>query len=207
MAVSIELPEVQRPVSAELSELPDASFSLVEDETLDQVADLPPIPTTARAARAASRGPSLSPSKGVLRRASRGLSAQPTNGASSRPISRAGSRAPSLGPIPNLAPSPADKVRTSRRSSRAPSLGPVAESSDAILGPPSPMRVVEETTTTIIEKTIFPQPGPIVSGGGSTFVVPDESEIDNSSFFGEAQASPTQGLYPDIHVDDDSFGF
>jgi hypothetical protein len=72
------------------------------------------------------------------------------------------------------------------------------------------MRVVEEITTTIIEKTTIPEPSPIVPGGGSTFAVPDESEIDNSSFFGQAQTSPTQGLYPDIHVDggdDDTFGF
>lgn len=185
-----------------MSELPDASFSHIGDETLDQLADLPPIPTTGRAV---SRGPSMSPRKGVPRRASRGLSAQP-NGASSKPASRAGSRAPSLGPTPNLGPSSAAKGRTSRRSSRVPSLGPAPESS-APAAPSSPPKIIGETTTTIIEKTGPVEASPVVPGGGSTFAVP-EDDIDESSFFGQdLGTSPTQGLYPDLSVEDDTLGF
>jgi hypothetical protein len=86
----------------------------------------------------------------------------------------------------------------------------VAESTPAVSS--SPLKVVEETTTTIIEKTVPVEASPVVParGGGSTFAVPDDS-LEDSSFFGQDQGtSPTQGLYPDIQAevaDDDSFGF
>jgi hypothetical protein len=52
---------------------------------------------------------------------------------------------------------------------------------------------------------------PAVPGGGRSFAVPDDSELDDSSFFGQnLETSPTQGLYPDIQAevaDDDTLGF
>jgi hypothetical protein len=182
-----------------MSELPDASFGPVGDERLDQLADLPPIPTTGRAS---SRAPSMSPRK-AARRSSRAPSLQP-NGASSKPASRAGSRAPSLGPVPNLAPSSAAKEHSSRRSSRAPSLGP--DTAAAAAAPSSPMPVTQETTTIIEETVTRPRPAVAFTGGGSTFAVPDET--DDSSFFGQnLGTSPTQAEYPEFHTEggDESF--
>lgn len=42
---------------------------------------------------------------------------------------------------------------------------------------------------------------PFTAGGGSTFAVPDNTDIDDSLFFGQnLGTSPTQGLYPDLHT-------
>lgn len=110
---------VQDAISQDLSELPDASFAPVGEETLDQLADLPPIPTAGgrRTSRAPSIGPLTSPRKG------------------SRPPSRRTSRAPSVqrsvAAETNTALDPSSALvpnhgRASRRSSRAPSTEPTA---------------------------------------------------------------------------------
>jgi len=194
-------------ISLDLSELPDASFTPVGEETLDQLADLPPIPATTgrRQSRAPSLGPLTSP-----RKASRAPSLGPLTSPrkASRPPSRRNSRAPSvqpsvvetngaLDPSSALAPS---HGRTSRRSSRAPSLGPAATSSAF------QRTVVTEEITEVISVTES-------SGPGATFTVPEETG-DSSLFLGNdfsnqfEDAQMHGGLYPDLpqnHGHDDNF--
>lgn len=163
---------VQDAISQDLSELPDASFAPVGEETLDQLADLPPIPIARRTSRAPSLGPLTSPRK-ASRAPSLGPLASPRKG--SRPPSRRTSRAPSVQPSATaekngaLEPSSAlapTQGRASRRSSRAPSLGPAAASTTVI---------TEEITETSV---------------GATFSVP---EGDSSLFVDQPG-----GLYPDL---------
>ncbi len=60
----------------------------------------------------------------------------------------------------------------------------------------------------LLKKTTVPELSPVVPGGGSTFAVPDDTDIDESSFFGQdVGTSPTQGLYPDLSAHDDTLGF
>lgn len=173
---------VQDAISQDLSELPDASFAPVGEDALDQIADLPPIPTipTAggrRTSRAPSLGPLTSPRK-ASRAPSLGPSTSPRKG--SRPPSRRTSRAPSVQPSlaavgaeangaldPSSALAP-NNGRASRRSSRAPSLGPTAANSTTV--------ITEEVTETSV---------------GATFSVPE----GDSSLFMEDQFD---SLYPDL---------
>lgn len=188
---------VQDAISQDLSELPDASFAPVGEEILDQLADLPPIPTAGpltsprKASRASSLGPLTSPRKTShppSRRTSRAPSVQPsiveTNGA--------------LAPSSALAP---NHGRASRRSSRAPSLGPVGSSSS--LQRTAVTEITEVTTKSVQEAT----------GPGATFSVPEEG--DSSLFLGNdfnnqfEDAQMQGGLYPDLtqHTGhDDTFG-
>lgn len=168
---------VQDAISQDLSELPDASFAPIGEETLDQLADLPPIPTAGgrRTSRAPSLGPLTSPRK-ASRAPSLGPLTSPRKG--SRPPSRRGSRAPSVQPSvaavaeTNGALDPSSTLApnygyASRRSSRAPSLGPTMTTV-----------VTEEVTETTIV--------------GASSSVP-EGEGDSSLFLG-----PPGGLYPDL---------
>lgn len=168
---------VQDAISQDLSELPDASFAPIGEDTLDQLADLPPIPTAG--GRRTSRAPSLgltSPRK-ASRAPSLGPLRSPRKG--SRPSSRRNSRAPSvqpsaaalsadangaLDPTSSLAP---NHGLVSRRTSRAPSLGPTV------------------TNTTVITEEVTE-----ASTVGATFSVP---EGDSSLFLDQFD-----GLYPDL---------
>lgn len=218
---------VREAISEDLSELPDASFAPVGEETLDQLADLPPILTGRRMSRAPSLGPLTSPRKagralslGPLtsprkasrppsRRTSRAPSVQPSGVVSTPKVaSRAGSRAPSLPPNGGLEPSSAYNGRpASRRSSRAPSLGPVA--------PASPVgQMVEEVRESVLVREEITQKitTEVVesTGPGATFSVPDEGDTSlfGTDFDDQFQDGQMHGeLYPDLTGHhDDSFG-
>ncbi|KIW07259.1 uncharacterized protein PV09_02114 [Verruconis gallopava] len=198
VAPSIEFPIAREAISNDLSELPDASFTTVDDETLDRLADLPPIQTTGRR--------SMSPRKTPT---DRRTSLKP-NGTSSKPASSVGSRASSLGPVPSFAPDSATEGDASRRSPRAPSLGTAAKTVETPDVSSSPLKAIEKTSVAVASEQTSPvvdfSPAvPFTAGGGGTFAVPDETD-DSSMFF--THTSPTQRSNPDIGSGsgDNSFG-
>lgn len=185
-----------------MSELPDAdddpAYTLGNSETLDQLADLPPIPTTGRATSRAPMSPRKT-TRPASRRTSCAPSEQPHAAATPKPASRRTSRAPSLGPTPSLQPSTVAQPngRTSRRTSRAPSLGPAVPSS------PVRRQVVQEEV--VIEETVTR-----TANIGGTFAVPeeDESSMFYEEHFGIEPMNGGGGLYPDLPQNggDNDFG-